>query len=443
MKVTVIVPVYNSQNHLRQCLDSIASQSLRDIEVICVDDGSTDSSLAILEEYAKRDERFHILTQAHSNAGIARNLALAKAQGDYVIFWDSDDFFEPEALKKMHDRAEQCHADVCVCGIRKYNEETGESVSSPTALIMSMIDGHEVFNRLTNEKYIFNFTVIKCINKLVRRQFMLENSLSFDTIRYGEDVMFTCGILSMAEKITWIKEDLVNYRDQQQTSQVGNVRYYIKDAVDSWRRCARFLKERKVFAQQSFENRMVLSLIHDLRNTRDREAFLSGHRYIKESSLEDLSLREREDGFYYSENVALIARHLLADEPEQFYDFLFYYHYSQTMQLRDKLRLSRADSRQKDERITALDGQLALRRQRITALKKRERKLKRVLSRERNSLAESEKKVRQLQKRLEESQRQLEKSDRQIKTIRNSLSYKLGRWLTWLPRKIRQLFRKH
>ena len=107
IKVSVIVPVYNMERHLRRCLDSLLAQSLDDIEIICVDDGSTDSSREILSEYAQKDERFEFIAQENRSAGAARNTGMKKASGEYLIFLDSDDFFDKDLLKKTYEKAKQ------------------------------------------------------------------------------------------------------------------------------------------------------------------------------------------------------------------------------------------------------------------------------------------------------------------------------------------------
>ena len=123
LKVSVIIPVYNTEKYLRECLDSVLNQSLRDIEIICVDDGSTDSSPQILEEYAQRDSRVKILRQQNKFAGVARNNGMKIARGKYLCFLDSDDTFAPEMLKKMVARAETADADIVCCGFRNHFED--------------------------------------------------------------------------------------------------------------------------------------------------------------------------------------------------------------------------------------------------------------------------------------------------------------------------------
>ena len=113
-KVSVILSVYNSERFLRQCLDSIIRQTLKDIEIICVDDDSDDNSYQILQEYAAKDDRITAVKQRHGGAGKARNTGLELAGGEYLSILDSDDFFEPDMLEKAYLAAEQYHAEIVV-----------------------------------------------------------------------------------------------------------------------------------------------------------------------------------------------------------------------------------------------------------------------------------------------------------------------------------------
>ena len=99
IKISVIIPVYNAEKYMRECLDSVIGQALQDIEIICVDDGSTDSSLSVLQKYAAKDTRLKIVAQANQGAAAARNVGMAVAQGEYLAFLDSDDLYCSEALQ--------------------------------------------------------------------------------------------------------------------------------------------------------------------------------------------------------------------------------------------------------------------------------------------------------------------------------------------------------
>ena len=128
VKVSVILPVYNVEKYLKECLDSILNQTLQEIEVICVDDGSTDRSLEILREYEKKDKRVIVLTQENKGAGAARNKGLAIAKGEYLSFLDSDDFFASGMLEEAYRRCVEKKAQICVYQVLRYNEKTKETI---------------------------------------------------------------------------------------------------------------------------------------------------------------------------------------------------------------------------------------------------------------------------------------------------------------------------
>ena len=102
-KVSVIIPVYNVEQYLRECLDSVVNQTLKEIEIICVDDGSTDNSLEILKEYAKKDKRITVIVQKNLHAGVARNAGLTVAKGEYIHFLDSDDWLDKNTYEDLYN----------------------------------------------------------------------------------------------------------------------------------------------------------------------------------------------------------------------------------------------------------------------------------------------------------------------------------------------------
>jgi glycosyltransferase involved in cell wall biosynthesis len=104
-KVSIIVPIYNVEKYLRECLDSIVKQTLKDIEIVCVNDGSTDSSLDIIKEYAEKDERVKYIDKPNSGYGISMNQGLDKAQGEYIGIVESDDFIKPEMFEELYNLA--------------------------------------------------------------------------------------------------------------------------------------------------------------------------------------------------------------------------------------------------------------------------------------------------------------------------------------------------
>ena len=130
-KISIVVPVYNTAKYLKENLDSITEQTLSDIEIICIDDGSTDDSLKILYDYAKKDSRIKVLRQTNQFAGVARNNGMKKAKGEYIIFLDSDDVFEKDMLEKMYSAALVNQLDVTVCRSNQFDNQSGSIKETP------------------------------------------------------------------------------------------------------------------------------------------------------------------------------------------------------------------------------------------------------------------------------------------------------------------------
>jgi glycosyltransferase involved in cell wall biosynthesis len=144
-KISVIIPVYNTEKYLSQCLDSVWAQTFDDFEVICVNDGSTDGSLAILEEYAKKDPRIIVLTQVNQGAAAARNFAISKAQGEYLAFLDADDISLPERFARQLSFFEDNPEIGCVGTKAKIIGDDFQKMAFPTPTEHHEIEQHLIF----------------------------------------------------------------------------------------------------------------------------------------------------------------------------------------------------------------------------------------------------------------------------------------------------------
>ncbi len=123
-KISVILPIYNTSKYLRQCLDSIVNQTLKDIEIICIDDGSTDNSLDIVKEYTAKDPRVKFLTQPNQGQGVARNKGIDLAEGEYIGFVDTDDWIELNMYQKMYTTAIENNCDLVFCNYERFYEKS-------------------------------------------------------------------------------------------------------------------------------------------------------------------------------------------------------------------------------------------------------------------------------------------------------------------------------
>lgn len=218
IKVSVILPVFNVGNYLEQCLKSILEQSLKEIEIICVDDGSTDNSLDILTAYQREDRRIKIIRQENKGAGAARNVGLSIAQGQFISFLDADDYIHKDMLKLAFDRATATNADICIYKSYFYNNETGELSECKFGVKEKNLPQQEVFSRTQISTNLFVSFMGWAWDKLYRRSFVLNQGLQFQEQRTTNDMFFVYASLLKAGRITVLDKRLYYQRRNVKTS---------------------------------------------------------------------------------------------------------------------------------------------------------------------------------------------------------------------------------
>jgi glycosyltransferase involved in cell wall biosynthesis len=207
MLISIIIPFFNVAPYLRHCLDSVLKQDLRGCEVICVNDGSTDNSLSILEEYKKQYPQINLLSQENKGLSAARNAGLRAATGDYILFLDSDDWLEKDAIRILHDHIGN-EDMLCFNGRRYYEDGTQEEPDA--GITESNLTGWDYYNKYALVSRKFHF--VSVVLRLYRKQFLLDNHLSFEEGIYHEDNLFTPIACYYAQKVKVIPDTLYIYR---------------------------------------------------------------------------------------------------------------------------------------------------------------------------------------------------------------------------------------
>ena len=218
VKVSVIIPVFNVEKYLHQCIDSILNQTLKDIEIICVDDGSTDNSLSILKEYEQTDIRLKVIEQQNQGAGIARNKGMKIAKGKYLSILDADDFFEADMLEKAYNQCEQYNADFCVYRSDQFDNVSKKYIAIPWTIKQRYLPDKEVFSAEDISQYIFQIFNGWSWDKMYRRDFVEKNKLEFQGLRTTNDAFFVFMTNVQAKKITILDEVLAHHRVNTKTS---------------------------------------------------------------------------------------------------------------------------------------------------------------------------------------------------------------------------------
>lgn len=242
IKVSVIMPVYNARDFLRQALDGVLAQTLKEFELICVDDGSTDGSLDIIKEYQKGDARIRIITENNAGPSTARNKGIVRARGEYMIFLDADDFYEPELLEKLYNYAKKENLDIAFTKFDVYNNKTEKYSPCQEEPHGDVFVGGAVISKNEYPHYILECTSGYVWNKMFNTEFVRSKGLTFDPEIYVfEDVHFICTALSLAERVGRIEDVLIHHRVYSEQSRAKLFRKYYNQVPTVYIKIKEFL----------------------------------------------------------------------------------------------------------------------------------------------------------------------------------------------------------
>ena len=257
IKVSVVMPIYNAYDYLRPAIDSVLTGTLKEIEIICVDDGSTDHSLDILKEYQAADPRVRIITESNAGPAVARNKGLSRARGEFVIFLDADDFYHPTLLEKLYNLAVEKNLDISVADYDIFNSRKSRFERNIPAEHADIFKGDEVVSKSTYPDEIFQCVSNYVWNKMFRRSFLTEKGLLFDEeLRVFEDAYFVMTSLSLASAIGKVNEVLIHHRVYSAQSKNRLFKKYYAQVPLIYERIKAFLMHNGMYAplSQSFLN---------------------------------------------------------------------------------------------------------------------------------------------------------------------------------------------
>lgn len=203
-KVSVVIPVYNVEKYLERCLDSLLSQTLEDIEIICINDGSTDKSLDILHKYAEKDERITVINQKNKGMSYSRNKGLEVATGEYVGFVDSDDYIDKDYYEKLYSVATSYDADIACANIIRENERKKK--------ILLNYDNDRVYEN-AKEKLEVSCIPEYCFvwNKIYHRENLIQSGCKFVDGLFYEDVLYTPQVILSLGRLVTVKDVFYHY----------------------------------------------------------------------------------------------------------------------------------------------------------------------------------------------------------------------------------------
>ena len=212
IKVSVIVPVYNVEKYLRQCVESICAQTLKEIEILLIDDGSSDSSSEIIDEFAKKDPRVRVFKRQNCGAGAERNFGIERARGKYLSILDSDDWFDAGMLEMAYKACEEKQADFSVFKADLFDSATGKHSHEGWILREDIVPKKDVFSYKDIDKNIFRIFNGWAWDKLYSRDFVIREGLKFQEQRTTNDLFFVYAALVKAKRITVVHKTLAHHR---------------------------------------------------------------------------------------------------------------------------------------------------------------------------------------------------------------------------------------
>lgn len=243
--ISVIVSAYNLDKYLAECLDSLCAQTLQDFECIIVNDGSTDKTRTIAQRYVKQDKRFHLINKEHGGVSTARNAGFDALKGEYVVFLDGDDFFDPKLLDVLYKKIRKNKGDIAVCNYTSYYHSMKKY--GPPRIDFRQLK-HKVFTYQDEPDAIFDVCTLMFWNKIFRVEFLKQHAFRNDeTLHRAQDIEFVGRALVAAANISYTDDSLVFYRTDTGASNVSRLHQHPYDVIRALEKLKKYLDKQHVY----------------------------------------------------------------------------------------------------------------------------------------------------------------------------------------------------
>lgn len=312
VEISIIMPVYNSQDHLKDTLDYILNQTFDDFELICVNDGSGDDSLDILNDYSLKDSRIKVFSQENKGQGSARNKGLEHCTGKYVYFMDSDDCIIPEFLELVHDNIKNNSSEIVM--FKTGNIESGNKIDTPPLFPFYEVFKDADFNDFTFDytnvrKYVLNSSFAPWTKFYKKELFDRYDDFKFNENLPYEDVLFHIKSMLRASRISFVPEYLYYYRIDNPNSSSFNYESHIKifDVIDE---VGEFLKKENYLNdfEKEFEFFKLRQITYHMITPINKEHFKLAKQYLNRIDIDENYLipdyRKKEYQIFYENDDA-------------------------------------------------------------------------------------------------------------------------------------------
>lgn len=301
--VSIIIPMYNAEKYLRECLDLLLRQTLKSIEIICVNDGSTDGTATLLEEYASKDDRIKVIYQENQGAGIARNNGMQQAVGEYLLFLDADDIFSEKLCEEAYYKAKYDMADIVLFEAYRYNVQTREKEEMNWVLKEKLLPARLPFSAKDTKGKLYQITTACPWSKMFRADFVKKQGLQFQDTKNSNDVFFVRTALTVAKRITVLKKRLITYRFNDGSNTQSRKAEAPVEFYKAFKALKLELLNRGIFKQveQSYANMVLTESLFNLRTAGSEDAKQTVKHLLLEEGFDFFELEKYDALYFYTQ----------------------------------------------------------------------------------------------------------------------------------------------
>lgn len=296
--VSIIIPLFNMEKYIAPLLEGIQAQSFRDFEVICIDDESKDNTPRIIKAFAAHDNRFFLISKKNEGPGVARNVGIDQARGEWLLFFDGDDLVKPHLVERAHQRAIQTGADIVIFQSRHY--DTQEQLDLPSPDRWDHLLFPPEFNSRTHPSNLFQQFKNWPWDKMFKRTLLIEHQIRFPALYRTEDMPFTCAALVAANRIALLDEELYLYRVNNPSSSTQTTDLHPFDFFTACKLLLDYLKTSGTFdrMRREYINWVTLCVLVNLSGLHSWETYHAVAKKLQSGGLCELELANVPDELF-------------------------------------------------------------------------------------------------------------------------------------------------
>ena len=318
-KISVIIPVYNTVNYLERCIESVLKQTLKDFEIICIDDGSNDGSYELLHNYAAIDKRIKVFRNKEKGVAHARYQGCSMAKAAYIQFLDSDDWLDEKALETVYRQYLLNDYDICSFRYYNYDENEKKILSITSGIEEACLPVKNVFNYNDCKEKIFQLIAPNVWSKTYKKDFIQKFLKMVIGFNGSEDMFISCYSSLFAKRIIFIKEPLYYYRRNRLNSLQTSKDLQPLKFYNAYKLFCKLITEHYDYENLkiSYMNRALRGCIYDLLSKKTEEGYYITYKFLKEKGLQELKILGYPKSYYYNKNDYILMK-CIVDYPYMF-----------------------------------------------------------------------------------------------------------------------------